>query len=260
MREGYLRRLGVDVTGRALDVGLLRELQIAHMINVPFENLDVFHRRGVSTDVEHSVRKIAERHRGGWCFELNGAFGWLLKEIGYTCHYVSCRVAGGDGWGPELDHCAVVVDLDGERWMTDVGFGDSSLQPIHMSNGEQQAAPRRIRCTVEGEQFTIAEQQLDGSWTDELSGSFAPLPITAFTPRSDFLQTEPGLQWTMRPFATRALDADGSRITLRPGVLRRRAGRGEFVDSPVADDDWSTLLAAEFDLDDVLATAPANRP
>lgn len=259
MRVGYLQRLGVEIDGRALGLDLLRELQVAHMINVSFENLDVFHRRGVTTDVAHSVPKIVTRRRGGWCFELNGAFGWLLREIGFHADYVSCRVAGSDGWGPELDHCAVVVHLDGERWLTDVGFGDSSLEPIQLVSGEQQTAPRRVRCTVQGEQFTIAEQQLDGSWTDELWGSFAPLPIAAFTPRSDFLQTEPGLPWTARPFATRALSDDGSRITLRPGVVRRRVSCGEFVDIPIADDDWRTVLAAEFDLDDVLAPAPASR-
>ena len=124
MMHAYLKRISVDVAGRTPTLELLAELQMAHLLAVPFENLDVFHRRRVTTDVEHSLGKIIERGRGGWCFELNGAFGWLLAELGYRVDYVSCRVNGPDVWGPPLDHCALVVHLDDRCWFVDVGFGD----------------------------------------------------------------------------------------------------------------------------------------
>ena len=103
---------------------------------MPFENLDVFHRRGVSTDVASSYAKVINRGRGGWCFELNGAFGWLLAELGFEVDRVSCQVWGDDGWGPPLDHLALVVHLGGERWLADVGFGDCCLSPIRLVDGE----------------------------------------------------------------------------------------------------------------------------
>ena len=141
MRDGYLDLLGVDVAGRPADLELLRELQVAHLIAVPFDNLDVFHRRGADTDVAGSVAKIVERRRGGWCFELNGAFGWLLRELGFEVTYVSCRVHLDSGWGPELDHCAVVVRLDGEPWFVDVGFGDACMVPVPLAAGEHRRRP-----------------------------------------------------------------------------------------------------------------------
>lgn len=248
MRDEYLERLGIGLDRRGPSLEYLAELQAAHLINVPFENLDVFHRRGVSTDVGHSLEKILSRGRGGWCFELNGAFGWLLDKVGFEVQYVSCRVFGADGWGPPLDHCALVVQVDGQRLFVDVGFGDCCMLPVPLIDGTHHGVPRPVRCKVDDDGFVIADRQLDGSWVDQLWGSFEPLPLAAFSPRSDFLQTEPGLGWTTKPFAARATDAHGSRITMRPGVLRRRESLGEFVARPVQSDQWSTLLDTHFGL------------
>ena len=246
--EQYLDRIGLERNGRSPDLAFLRELQVAHLVAVPFENLDVFRRSGVTTDLAWSLPKVVERRRGGWCFELNGAFGWLLRELGYTVDYVSCQVYGTDGWGPPLDHCGLVVHLDGERWFVDVGFGDCCMVPVPIVGGEHAAVPRDVRFTIDGERFRIEERGLDGSWRDSLQGHFEPRTLADFTPRSEFLQTEPGLSWTERSFATRATAADGSRVTLRNGVFRVREGRGEFVDTPVSDEDYDALMAKHFDL------------
>ncbi|MDP9464130.1 MAG: hypothetical protein M3P52_05870, partial [Actinomycetota bacterium] len=69
-------------------------------------------------------------------------------------------------------------------------------------------------------------------------------------PRSEYLKTAPDLGWSQKPFATRALDGTGSRVTLRRALLRQREGSGPFTDTPVADDDWSDLLAGHFGLND----------
>ena len=72
--ERYLARIGLDAQIGPPSVDLLAALQLAHLIRVPFENLHAFHHRGVRTDVEWSYAKVVEQQRGGWCFELNGAF------------------------------------------------------------------------------------------------------------------------------------------------------------------------------------------
>lgn len=256
MLDRYLTRLDVRDAGRTLGLPLLAELQAAHLVRIPFENLDVFHRRPVGTDVQENVAKVAERGRGGWCFELNGAFGWLLRQVGFDVDHVSCRVSGDDGWGPPLDHCALVVHLDGRRWFVDVGFGDCCMQPILLEPGEYDAIPRRMRVELRNDQFRLAEHQHDGGWSDSLWGSLESLPLEAFEPRSEFLRTEPGLPWTTAPFATRATATDGSRVTLRPGVLRRRRGSGSFVETAVEDTDWPSMLREHFGL---LEEAPTFR-
>ena len=107
-----------------------------------------------------------------------------------------------------------------------------------------------MRCRVDADGFETSERQLDGAWVNQLRGTFVPRSMDDFESRSHYLQTEPGLGWTEKPFATRALDATGSRVTLRRHVLRTRTGAGEFDDRPVATPEWSRLLAEHFGLSD----------
>ena len=50
----------------------------------PTENLDIMNRIALSLDPQDLYQKIVMRRRGGYCFELNALFGWLLRELGYT--------------------------------------------------------------------------------------------------------------------------------------------------------------------------------
>jgi N-hydroxyarylamine O-acetyltransferase len=256
--QRYLDRLGVPGPNGPPSVAELARLQVAHLVAVPFENIDVYHRRGVRTDTAWSLPKLVDRRRGGWCFELNGAFAWLLRELGYRVDHVACRVGGEEGWGAPFDHLALVVHLDGERWLVDVGFGDCCVEPIRLADSEVDHVPRPVRCRLDDGDFVIVERQDDGAWADQLRGTFEPRDLCDFDARSRYLQTEPGLSWTEKPFATRALDATGSRLTLRGGVLRTRSGRGEYVDRPVDPEEWPSLLAEHFGLEDTLKAAPRS--
>ena len=75
--DAYLDRIGIPGP-IAPDLDNLERLQRAHLTAVPFENLDVYARRTVRTDDDWSVSKVVGAGRGGWCFELNGAFATLL--------------------------------------------------------------------------------------------------------------------------------------------------------------------------------------
>jgi N-hydroxyarylamine O-acetyltransferase len=214
----------------------------------------VFHRRGVDTAAVSSISKIIGG-RGGWCFELNGAFGWLLRELGYDVTYVSCRVHGDlpdGGWGPEFDHCALVVRVDGEPWFVDVGFGDACMMPVPLREGDSVGVPWPVRMCLDDTSIVLAVRGIDGAWHDQLHIDPVPRTMDEFTPRSTYLQTEPGLAWSEKPFATRATAPDGSRVTLRNGVLRIREGAGEFVDTPVEPSEWSNLLRDHLGIDDLV--------
>ncbi len=252
--DRYLQRIGVSPQTGAATLELLAALQLAHLINVPFENLHVFHRRGVRTSLDWSYPKVVEQQRGGWCFELNGCFGALLRAVGFTVDYVSFQVWNVDpgDWGPPFDHLANVVHLDDERWFVDVGFGDNCLAPLPLRAGEYSVKPRQARIDVDGDAFVLTELMPDAGWVNQLRGGFQPVELDDFTPRSEYLKTAPDLGWAHKPFATRALDGGGSRVTLRRDLLRTRAGSDSFVDTPVAEVDWSDLLAEHFGLSDSL--------
>src|ERR1700694_5099663 len=145
--QSYLARVGYkESTSPTLET--LRALHYAHLLTVPFENLDIALGRKIALEEDFFIRKIVERRRGGFCYELNGAFAALLRALGFRVTLLSCRVARQDGsYGPEFDHLTLRVDLE-EPWLADVGFGDCFLEPLRLgSRLEQEQTGRVYRLT-----------------------------------------------------------------------------------------------------------------
>lgn len=125
----YLNRFHANLTNE-ISYNSLKELQFLHMQHVPFENLDVIRRTPIYLNLERIYEKVVTRKRGGYCYELNGLFHWLLKELGYQANLVAATVQKPDGsWAKADTHAAIVVELD-QAYLMDVGFGDSTLSPI----------------------------------------------------------------------------------------------------------------------------------
>ena len=135
----YLGRIGVNGPVPA-DEETLRELQLRHLCAVPFENLSVHLGEEIVLDGDALVRKVVERRRGGFCYELNGAFAALLAALGYDVTLYAARVFGPDGPGLPFDHLALRVDL-AEPWLVDVGFGKFAHHPLRLADRAEQADP-----------------------------------------------------------------------------------------------------------------------
>jgi N-hydroxyarylamine O-acetyltransferase len=112
----------------------------AHVATVPFENLSIHLGEVIQLSEEALLGKIVDRRRGGFCYELNGAFAWLLRELGYRVTMLGARVYGGGRLGPPYDHMTLVVDL-GEPWLVDVGFGRFLVEPVRFGADEPQQDP-----------------------------------------------------------------------------------------------------------------------
>jgi len=127
--DSYLRRIGYEGS-REPSAAALRGLHRRHLFTVPFENLDILLGTPIILDIERICDKIVTRHRGGFCYELNGLFCALLRALGFRVEMLCARVRREDGgFGPEFDHMLLKVELD-EPWLVDVGFGDSFVDPI----------------------------------------------------------------------------------------------------------------------------------
>ena len=135
----YLKRIG---SGRpdVLDAVSLRELHEAHLRAVPFENLSIHLGEPISLNEDALVAKIVAARRGGFCYELNGAFSFLLEVLGAKVSRVSARVHGSGGLGPPFDHMALLVQLaDGSGpWLADVGFGSHTSYPLLLDSRADQ--------------------------------------------------------------------------------------------------------------------------
>jgi len=229
----YLARIHYSGS-TAPTIDTLRDLHRAHLMSVPFENLDISLGRKIVTDETAILRKIVRRRRGGFCYELNGAFAALLRGLGFQVTLLSARVSrAGGGEGPEFDHLTLRVDLD-NPWLADVGFGESFLEPLRVEVGTKQAdSASTFRLTQLEDRLQLEKSESDGSWKRQYSFSLQPRSLQDFAGMCRYHQTSPDSSFTQNRICTRA-KPDG-RITLSEMTLIvTREGRRE-----------ETLLASE---------------
>jgi N-hydroxyarylamine O-acetyltransferase len=130
--QAYLDRIGYKGK-REVSVAVLRDLHQAHILSVPFENLDIHYGKQISLVVDSIYRKVVEKKRGGFCYELNFLFHCLLRELGFESRIIAARIFDSQGvLGPPFDHMCLLVELE-HLWLVDVGFGDLFLHPVALN-------------------------------------------------------------------------------------------------------------------------------
>lgn len=134
--EQYLDRFHAT-QGNQPSLQQLSDLQRQHMTKIPFENLDVIRQVPIYLNLNTIYEKIVLRNRGGYCYELNGLFHWLLEKLGYDASLAAATVYRPNGhWAKPETHAAIIVRLD-EPYLVDVGFGDSTILPIPLNGCPQ---------------------------------------------------------------------------------------------------------------------------
>ena len=207
----YLERIGYDGL-RTPTLDTLRVLHRRHMLAVPFENLDIHLGRTIVLDEAALFDKIARQRRGGFCYELNGLFAALLRELGYDVDLLSGRVANEIGrFGPEFDHLVLLVRLDGQPWVADVGFGDSFLEPLALEGGEQSSGGMLyfIDCWPEGR---ILLREENGVWSEKYVFTLQPHRLEEFAAMCVYHQTSPHSTFPRARICSRATPQ--GRVTL----------------------------------------------
>ena len=242
--DRYLDRIGCRGP-REPTAETLRRLHVLHLSTVPFENLDVG-RRPIVVDAAAFVRKIVEERRGGFCYELNGAFASLLRTIGFEVMLLSAGVArDGGGFGPEFDHLALLVTADRRQWLTDVGFGDSFVEPLPFEPDREQQDPAgafRISSSVDGA-FVLERRQKD-VWESQYRFTLTPRDLADFAGMCDYHQSSPQSSFTQKTICSRAT-RDG-RITLSAfHLITTRDGIREEHDVG-GQNEWLATLREQF--------------
>lgn len=240
----YLQRIGYDgAVTPAADV--LRALHRRHLLSVPFENLDIHRKRAIAIDDDAFFRKVVDERRGGFCYELNGAFGNLLRAIGFTVANVSARPwSAAIGFGPEFDHLALIVTIDGERWLADVGFGDSFLEPLRVDERGEQRDPAGVFAVIpSGTGMTVRRKHHD-AWSDEYLFTLTEHPLADFAEMCRYHQTSPDSHFTRKRICSLAR-ADG-RITLSDLRLITTADGLRSERDLGSEDEWRDVLRADF--------------
>ncbi len=229
--QAYLQRIhypgsltpGVDLSSvDRPSIDLLRALHRTHLFTVPFENLDISLGREIVCDETRILHKIVNERRGGFCYELNGAFAALLRALGFRVTLLSARVAREDGnYGPEFDHLTLRVDL-GEPWLADVGFGEGFLEPLSLESGIDQPQGGRIyRLTSMDSGFRL-EVMADGKWKREYAFTLQPRELPEFAEMCHYHQTSSESHFTRQRICSRATPE--GRVTLSDEKLIETRG------------------------------------
>ena len=257
--EAYLRR--IEYHGPRSPSGrTLQELHRQHLYTVPFENLDIALGVPIALDPDALFDKIVSRKRGGFCYELNSLFSELLKGLGFRVEMLSARVRSADGrFSREFDHMLLKVAMEEGSSIADVGFGDSSLDPVRIEATNAHLDPRPEFAVVAANgAWELVRRQSDGSYLPDYCFTETRRQLTDFSEMCLFHQTSPDSHFTQNRVCTKALP--NGRLTIsamrlietRDGIRRESALMSkenlrtclskqfgiEFAD----DIDWSRLM------------------
>ncbi len=131
----YFERIRYSGTP-AVNLQTLRDLHLLHLQHIPYENIDVFCRQEILIDRESLTRKILLRQRGGYCFEQNGLFRLALEALGFEPRPNMARVHRNRRAPGGRTHQVNLVELEGQTWLCDVGFGGSGFREPLMLQAE----------------------------------------------------------------------------------------------------------------------------
>jgi N-hydroxyarylamine O-acetyltransferase len=252
--DAYLARLGLDRAAvEPADSDALRQLQRAHVTTVPFETLSITgdplgecEPGGVDLDLGHLHEKLVDRERGGYCFELNGLFGWLLAELGFDAD----RVAGRVSDSPPANHHAFVVHAD-RSYVVDVGLGGTRVRrPVPVDGTVVEDEAGYAWRVVDSDRPDVDHRvEARGPGDDAFERRYVfdatPRDLSYFAATCDYLATAPESPFTGDTVVSLATDRGRKKLT--PDSLIRFEG-GERTEQPVAPEEWHDVLDAEFGL------------
>jgi N-hydroxyarylamine O-acetyltransferase len=237
--DAYLSRIGAARPTAPTSAALVA-LHRAHVQSVPFEDYDIHTGVAISLEPAAVEDKIVRRRRGGYCYELNGLFGALLRELGFAVTLVAAFSLEDDGTrGPEVDHLRLLVDAADGSWIVDVGNGARWPRPLPNRPGVH----GRFQVRRDGDVWWTSERHGDGRWERGWAWTPAPRKLEDFAERNRYQQLDPESSFIRRRLAVLATPA--GRISLLNGVFSEIADGVRTEREVSSAEEWA-LLADRF--------------
>lgn len=165
--ESYLRKIGYSGP-KSADIDVLKTLQYLHPKSFPFENLNPFLGIPVKLDLESLQEKMIKEKRGGYCFEQNLLFKAVLEELGFSVRGLAARILWNQPTGQVTSrgHMLLLVELDHQKYIADVGFGGLTLTaPLQLQTDQEQQTPHeQFRLQEKGKQEYIMQAKVKKEW------------------------------------------------------------------------------------------------
>jgi N-hydroxyarylamine O-acetyltransferase len=230
-------------------VETLRALHIAHTLNVPFENLDVFYRRPILLDGASLYKKIVEKRRGGYCFEMNGIFSLVLQQMGFNVTNLLAKVTIDGLHYTTKTHQAILVEIDGVQWLADVGFGNEGIiSPLILKeNREQKQFAHAYRLTTHPALGYVLEKKDEAGYHPLYAFTLDACSPEDFLMSNHFTSTFPESFFLTMRMCT--MPTKEGRITLTDSRFKVVA-HNNVSELPIAnEDEFKAVLKEHFGLD-----------
>ncbi len=239
----YLERISYNGS-LAPNEETLKHLHHKHLLAVPFENLDISLKRPIKLDPDAFFEKIVKRNRGGFCYELNGLFAELLETLGFKVTRLSARVAkSAVDFGPDFDHMTLLVELE-DRWIADVGFGESFIEPLKLDLNEEQIQMGKKYRIISQDDGSMLYQAFEEKWMNQYLFQLAPHQLAEYDPMSNYHQTSPESTFTQKVVCSLATENGRITLTDKKLILTSNCQRQEKDLS--GQDEFSALLQQHF--------------
>lgn len=258
--DAYLRRVGYAGDVRP-SYEVLASLHFAHATHIPFENLDILLGRRIHLDLDSLQTKLVAGNRGGYCFEHNLLFASVLTRVGFSVTPLAARVRHGTSQTLPRTHMTLLVELDGARWLADVGFGgEGLLHPVSLTARETRQFAWTYRVVEDGDHWLLQSRRGD-VWHDLYVFTLEAQQRVDYEMANYYTSTHPNSRFVQT--LTAQLPGPETRTILRNRELI--VDRGTALTTRIVQDDEDLLhvLADRFGLTfppgtrfPVLATVP----
>jgi N-hydroxyarylamine O-acetyltransferase len=191
----------------------LTALHVGHTFNIPFENLSPFYGETVTLDPDDLFEKFVTQRRGGYCFEMNGFFSAVLKQLGFKVLDLLARGAFMGEFIAKL-HQVLAVEIDGNMYLADVGFGNDGIaSPLHITENDEQAQfGITYRLTTVPRYGWVLERRVDDSFTQLFAFTLDKCLPMEFDIANHYTATHPKSFFRAMRFCTRPTET--GRVTL----------------------------------------------
>jgi len=239
----YFKRINY-VGSSTPTIDTLRTLHRAHLLSVPFENLDIHLGREIILAEDRIFDKIVGEGRGGFCYEQNGLFCTMLREMGFSVDMLQARVYRDDGSkGIPFGHMALRVRLE-DDWLADVGFGASFREPLRLNDESVQDQAEGSYRLMHAEAYVDYFQEVNGEWMKEFRLYLEPRTLADFAGGCTYQQTSPDSHFTQRRVCSLATESGRITITDNRFIVTENGNRKE---EPIGDmDAFNRVLHEEF--------------
>jgi len=199
------------------------------MKQIPFENLDVGRKIPIYLNLETIYEKVVQQKRGGFCYEVNGLFHWLLVTLGFQPQLVAATVKRPNGvWAKTDTHVGIIVELNDKQYLVDVGFGASPLFPVHINGKEQTDTGGTYKVVQQDKHYFDLMKKADGDWRTLYRFDCSEKDLADFHEGCVFNQVSKDSSFTHSDLVTRP--TDNGRLTLsgnsltedRNGISKKR--------------------------------------